>query len=110
MPFYMHQWTLSQPAVKALVDNPQNREDAARKVVEGLGGTLHQFFFTFGHYDGLAIAEYPDDETAAAVAMAVSAAGTASRMETTKLLRATDAMSAMQRVKGASTGYTAPQG
>ena len=110
MPFYMHQWTLAQPAIKALVQSPQNREDAARKVIEGLGGTLHQFFFTFGQYDGLAIAEYPDDENAAAVAMAVSAAGTVSGIETTKLMSATDAMSAMQRVKGTSTGYTAPQG
>ena len=110
MAFYMHQWKYAQPAMKAMVDNPQNREDASRKIIEAFGGTLHQFFFSFGHYDGLAITEYPDDESSAAAAMAVATAGAVTNIETTKLMTAEEAKGAMQRVKTTSSGYKPPQG
>lgn len=47
------------PAIKAMVDTPQDRPAELRKAIEAFGGRLHQFFFAFGEYDGVSIVEFP---------------------------------------------------
>ena len=42
------------------------------------GGRLEQFYFAFGDHDAFAVADLPDNESAAAFALAVSEAGGAS--------------------------------
>ena len=42
---------------------------------QGLGGTLEAFYFAFGDTDVFALADAPDNITAAAVSLAVSASG-----------------------------------
>jgi uncharacterized protein with GYD domain len=54
-------------------------------MVQGLGGELESYYFGFGEYDVHAILDLPDDEAAAAVALAVDAAGGATA-KTTVLL------------------------
>ena len=51
MSFYLYKANYSTDAVKAMVDKPQDREAAARGVIEALGGTLHHFFFALGDWD-----------------------------------------------------------
>jgi len=63
----------------------QARADAIRSLAEGLGGTMETFYFAFGDVDAFVIVDLPDDETAAAVALAVGASGAAG-VRTTKLL------------------------
>lgn len=109
MAFYLTQWKYPQAAIKAMVDNPQDREVVVRKLMEGLGGTLHQFYFSFGRYDGLTIAEFPDDESMAAALMTVAAVGGAVALETSKLLTSKEAQNAMRRAHDSSTGYTPAQ-
>jgi uncharacterized protein with GYD domain len=46
-------------------------------MIKGLGGVLDGFYYAFGEDDVYAIAQLPDNVTAAAVSLAVSAAGTA---------------------------------
>ena len=110
MPFYMTQWKYPKPAIEAMVSNPQNREQAARKLMEGFGGSLIQFFFSFGRYDGLTITEFPDDESMMAAVMAVSASGGVTDVETTKLMTDEEAKRAMQRAQTTSSGYKPAQG
>jgi uncharacterized protein with GYD domain len=62
-----------------------SRIDAVRSVVESLGGTLESFYFAFGDVDAYVTVELPDDETAAAAALAVSSSG-AVTARTVKLL------------------------
>jgi uncharacterized protein with GYD domain len=54
-------------------------------MAQGLGGELESYYFGFGEYDVHAILDLPDDEAAAAVALAVDAAGGATA-KTTVLL------------------------
>ena len=49
MPFYMFQARYTADAIKAMVDNPQDREAAARPLIEAIGGKLHNLFFCFGN-------------------------------------------------------------
>ena len=107
MPHYLFQGRYSTGSIKSLVETPQDREAAARKMIEGLGGTLHSFFFSFGSDDVVAIIEMPDDETMAAGSMLVGGSGTMSGGSTTKLLTMQEAMVAMKKA-GDAHGHYAP--
>jgi uncharacterized protein with GYD domain len=54
-------------------------------MLESMGGKLESFYFAFGDTDVFAIAEAPDDEAVAAVAIAINSSGAVS-IRTTKLL------------------------
>lgn len=54
------------------------RKAAIKQLVEASGGKLHAFYFAFGKDDVVGIAEFPDHATAAAVSLAVNAAGVVS--------------------------------
>ena len=52
-----------------------SRRDAVAQVAESVGGRLESFYFAFGERDAYVIVELPDNESAAAVALTVNAAG-----------------------------------
>ena len=72
MSVYMYQASYSGDAIKALVNNPQDRTGAARAAIEANGGTMIGAWMAFGEDDLLVIADMPDDESMAGVALAIS--------------------------------------
>ncbi len=110
MPFYLFTARYSAAAIKAMVDKPQDREQAARTVVESVGGKLHHVFFCFGQDDIIALIEAPDDQAMAAGSLAIGASGAFSGGATTKLMTTAEAMQAMGLAKKASAVYTPPTG
>ncbi len=52
-----------------------SRRDAVADVAKSVGGRLESFHFAFGDHDAYVIVDLPDNESAAAVALAVNAAG-----------------------------------
>jgi uncharacterized protein with GYD domain len=54
-----------------------SRRAAVQKMAEGIGGRLETFDFAFGSDDVYTLLELPDNTAAAALAMAVNAAGQA---------------------------------
>ena len=109
MSYYLYQLSYSKDAIKAMVANPSDREAAARKLIEALGGKLHHLFFAFGKYDVICLIEGPDDKFMMAGAAAVASAGTVSASSTVKLMTAADAMAAMAMAGKATGSYKAPQ-
>ena len=105
MAFYMFQGRYSTDALKAMVENPQDREAAGRALIEAAGGKLHQFFFSFGTDDIVAIVEAPDDTAMAACSLALGASGAMSGGATTKLMTSAEAMAAMAAAKDVSKSY-----
>ena len=76
MPKYLIQASYSAEGVKGLLkDGGSKRRVAAEAAIKGLGGTLEAFYFAFGDTDVFALADAPDNITAAAVSLAVSASG-----------------------------------
>ena len=71
MAHYLIQVSYSKEGIGALLAKPQDRAAAVRPVVEGMGGKLDSLYFAFGDYDVIAVAELPDNLTAAALAMAI---------------------------------------
>jgi len=108
MSFYLYQLSYSAEAAKAMVAKPQDREAAARKLIEAAGGKLHHLFFSFGKYDVVCLVESPNDNVQMAVALAVGASGTISGAATTKLFTSQEAMAAMALAGKATGAYKPP--
>ena len=83
----------------------KSRVDAVSTMLEAMGGSLESFHWAFGDTDVFAIADVPDDEAAAAVAIAINSSGAVST-STTKLLTADQIDEALRR----SVDYTPPGG
>jgi uncharacterized protein with GYD domain len=106
MPLYLGRFSYTTDAMRALLDQPQDRSAAAREVAESLGGKLLGFWYAFGEFDGIFLMEAPDNASAAALAMAVGAGGALSEVETTVLLDMDEAQDAMR--KAAAATYRPP--
>lgn len=82
-----------------------SRRDAVASALEGAGGSLESFHFAFGSSDVYAIADVPDNATAAAVALTVNASG-AVQTKMTVLLTPEEVDAAAEK----SISYTPPGG
>ena len=74
---------------KYLIESTYTREGIEgirTKGARSLGGELEAYYFSFGEYDVLALLDFPDDEAAATVAVAVDAAGGAIARTTVLLM------------------------
>lgn len=85
MPTYIILTTFTTQGIEHVDESPA-RTDHAREMVESVGGTWEAFFVTLGRYDGVVVARFPDDETAAQAALALGRSGNV----TTETLRAFD--------------------
>jgi len=103
MPHFLHQVAYTSEAMARLVANPQDRLEAVRGPIEKLGGRIEVSYFAFGEYDAVLITEFPDNVSAAAIAMAFAAGGALRSERTTPLMTATEAVDAMK--KAAACGY-----
>lgn len=106
MPHYLFQTAYTPQAMAALVKNPQNRIEAVRPAIEALGGKLVAGYLAFGEYDVVGIVEMPDNVTAAAFSMGVSAGGGVKTFKTTTLMTMEEAVAALE--KAGSSSYTPP--
>ena len=68
-----------------LKEGGNSRRDAVGALIEGLSGSLEAFCFAFGEDDVYAIIDLPDNASAAAASLAVSATG-ATRFSVTVLV------------------------
>jgi uncharacterized protein with GYD domain len=74
MPTYISLLRLTQQGIQNIKESP-NRIAASRKAFEAAGGRLRDIYVVTGQYDFVAVVEAPDDETAARVALSLSALG-----------------------------------
>ncbi|MGH7391081.1 MAG: GYD domain-containing protein [Candidatus Rokuibacteriota bacterium] len=107
MPYYMLQAAYTPEAWAAMVQNPQNRLEALRPVVEKLGGKIEGGWLAFGEYDVVLICQMPNNVSAAAFSMAGAAGGAAKAVKTTPLMTTEEAMEAMRKASG--VGYSPPR-
>jgi len=101
MGHYLIQVAYSASGVKALVGKPQPRKDVVERTLASFGGKLLSFYFAFGDYDVVLIAELPNNEAAAAVALATSASGAIAKFHTTVLMSPEEGVRAMTKASAA---------
>jgi Uncharacterized conserved protein len=86
MPKYLFEVSYSPQGVEGVRSKGgSNRRDAVAEMAENLGGMVESFYFAFGDHDAYVTVDLPDNETAAAVALAMNGAGAAT-LKTVQLL------------------------
>jgi uncharacterized protein with GYD domain len=105
MPLYLGRFKYSPEALKAMIENPQDRGAAAEQTAESLGCKMHGIWWTLGERDGVFLLEAPDSVSVVALSMAVGATGEISS-EATVLLDMNEAQEAMRRA--AAVDFRAP--
>ena len=110
MSTYLALFTYEKEAWRDMIRRPEDREAAARTVVEAAGGSLLVFYWMLGDHDGLAIYEAPDAAAAAAVTAAILASGRVADVRTNALLTAPEALEALERAKDVAKAYQPPGG
>ena len=106
MSLYLSKFSYTPETWTRLIGNPEDRRKAAQSYIESVGGKLHGFWYAFGEHDGYTLWEAPDNVSMAAVALAISAGGALSSIETTVLLTVDETIDALR--KAAQVRYRAP--
>jgi uncharacterized protein with GYD domain len=94
--------------VKGLLDAPEDREVAVRKVIEAAGGKVISFYVTTGESDFLLVSEADESEAIIASLMAATAAGTISDVSTGRAWTGAEFKAIMERASKAAKSYRPP--
>jgi len=107
MSLYMLQGAYTSEAWAAQVKDPKSRVEAVRPAFEKLGGKIENAWMSFGDYDVIVIASFPDNVSAASISIAIAAGGAFRNAKTTPLLTIEEGIEATK--KAASSGYRPPK-
>ena len=106
MPLYMYQAAYTPESWAAQAKNPQNRvETVGRQVCEAVGGKLVGGWLCFGEYDLVIIADVPNNESMAAIALAVTAGGAIKAGKTTVLMTGSEGVGALKKADAVAKAY-----
>ncbi|MHB8645992.1 MAG: GYD domain-containing protein [Thermomicrobiales bacterium] len=108
MAHYLIQAAYTAEVWAAQLRNPQHRVEVVRPLFERLGARIEVVYYAFGEYDLIIVVEAPDNVSAAALSLAVTASGTAKAFKTTPLLTVEEGVEAMRKGGDAATLYTPP--
>jgi uncharacterized protein with GYD domain len=100
MALAMIQFSYKSEMVSNLLKNPEDRSTAISNLIEQLGGKMIGFYYSFGDYDGVVIADMPDNVSLAASSIVSFAGGGTTKIKTTILFSVKEAMAAMEKAKG----------
>jgi uncharacterized protein with GYD domain len=104
MPIFMNQLAYASESWAAQIKNPQNRvETVARAACEAVGGKLIGGWLSLGEYDVVLIADVPDIESMAA--MAVAAGGAVKASKTTPLMTGAQGVAALKKAETVAKVY-----
>ena len=106
MAVYLMRFSYTPETWSRLIQNPEDRRDAARAYIEQVGGKLLGFWYGFGEYDGYSIIEAPDNAAATGYVLAIASGGALAKVETTVLMTVEETLEALAKGKG--IGYRRP--
>jgi uncharacterized protein with GYD domain len=107
MSLYRIEFAYTPEAWQALTQNPTDRTESLRALLEQVGGKLLALYYAFGEYDGFLIFEVPD-EVAATVGVVGAINAAQLRATRTIQLRTPDMLVASLR-KAGSLRFRGPQ-
>ena len=103
---YLILGSYTSAAWAAQVKNPQNRMEIVKPAIERLGGTFDSAYMAFGDHDIVGIVDMPDNVTAAAMSIGLTAGGGLNSLKTVPLLEFSEGLEAIK--KAGELTYTAP--
>lgn len=107
MPYYLIQASYTPEAWARLVQNPEDRRESLRAMVDAVG-TLHHSWLSFGDHDVVFIYEMPDNTRVASALMAAASSGALKDLKTTPLMTWEEGVEAMRRAS--EIAYRPPGG
>jgi uncharacterized protein with GYD domain len=93
---------------KGLLAAPEDREPVVRKLIEGAGGKLVNFYYTTGDADFLLITETDEAESIIATLLVAAAAGTISDVTTSRAWTGREFRSVVDKASKAAKLYRPP--
>jgi uncharacterized protein with GYD domain len=106
MALYMYQGAYTPESWAAQMKNPQNRVEAVGKAAcEAVGGKLVGGWYSFGEYDIVIIADVPNAESMAAIAIAIGAGGAIKSAHTTVLMSGAQAVDGIKKADAVAKTY-----
>jgi uncharacterized protein with GYD domain len=107
---YLILFKYSDQAMKAMRENPQDRNAQGAKLFESFGGKMEvaYFFPLGGEYDGMIIAQMPSDAALRALSFITIPTGNFSNIQNIPLMTSDEFKAAMETAKGTNTTYTPP--
>lgn len=106
MPLYMYQAAYTAESWAVQMKNPQNRvESVGRQVTEAVGGKMIGGWYCLGDYDLILIADVPNIESMAAIAVAIAAGGAVKSSHTTALMSGAELVAALKSSESVVKGY-----
>ena len=93
---------------KGLVEAPEDREPAVRKLIEGAGGKLVNFYFTTGDTDFVVVSEANEGESIIAAMLAAVAEGSISDVKTSRAWTGAEFKAIAEKASKAASHYRAP--
>jgi uncharacterized protein with GYD domain len=110
MPTYVTFFSYTSEAWKRMIDTPENRAVAARKLIEQVGGSMEVFYWMFGEWDGLVIYEVAEPAMASTLSAVATSSGLIERVKTNQLLGSDDVRTALDRATALQQSYVPPGG
>ncbi len=101
MPHYLFHVVQTRDHWATLVEHPQDESSVVGALMEQLGGRMLSFYYTFGEYDSIGIAELPDDVAAQAVCAAGMVRGSLESIQATRLLTVEETLEALRQAREA---------
>lgn len=102
MSLSMIQFSYKPEVVANLISNPEDRSIAVKKLIEKFGGQLLSFYYSYGDFDGIIIAEMPDNSSGLATTLSAFSQGGLTNLKTTILISVEEAMEAMKKASAAA--------
>lgn len=94
------QFSYTPATLAKLMKKPEDRSVVVKKLIEQSGGRMLEFYYSFGEYDGIVIAELPDQVASLATTFSAYSQGGLTNLKTTVLITVKDAMKAMNIASG----------
>ena len=110
MPLFITQGRFTQDAMKGMIGKPEDRAEAVSQLFAKTGGKLLAYYFTFGEYDFLTVAEAPSETQIAAALLAAAGGGGVTDLRTTLALSAAEAKGAFAAASDLARGFRSAGG
>jgi uncharacterized protein with GYD domain len=94
------QFSYTPETLAKLVQHPEDRSIVVKKLIEQSGGRMLEFYYAFGEFDGVIIAEMPDHVASLASTFSAYSQGGLTNLKTTILVSVEEAMKAMKIASG----------
>lgn len=108
MPLFVTTGCYTATSAKGMIDNPSDRETAARGIMEAAGGKLHSFYLTTGEADWMAIAEFDDGADLIPALLVVGASGGVSNVKTVRAYTGAEFKAAQEKAGKIASSYKPP--